>query len=150
MFPTTYCGEESWSALYDTLQNSISDCTISVRQKYKCRSSRRKLTYHLSCQHGHEHQNVSKVINKENLVGLSNVPTEHLKSVKKSENNCKGMCISMWFVYPTLRQNLSLIITMFFYPSTGTKGMTSKKQKRVAAKKQLIKLKIESERKEMG
>ena len=100
-FPTTYCGEELWLALYEMIQNSISGCTISIHQTYPSRSLRRKATYHLCCQHGRKHEGISKVIMNDNCVGPSNVPHEHLKSVKKSGNKSKGIvffnvvCISI-------------------------------------------------------
>ena len=81
-FPNTYCGQESWSALYRIIQHSVSGCSILVHQAYPCRSLRRKATYHLCCQHGRKHEGISKVVMKDNCVGPSNVPHEHLKFVK--------------------------------------------------------------------
>ncbi len=111
-FPTTYCGEESWLALYGIIQASISGCSISVQQSYPCISARRKRTYILCCQHGRKHEGISKVTMKDNCVGPSNVPHEHLKFVKKSGNNSRGIVffhvvsVSILFVkyYPCLQQ----------------------------------------------
>jgi hypothetical protein len=90
MFPTTYSGEESWPALCQTLKEAINGCSLITRQTYKSPLHVRKLSYRLSCSHCCVHESKSRVIFKNDCVGPSNVPKEHLKGVKKSGNNSKG------------------------------------------------------------
>ncbi len=51
MFPTTYVGLESWPALLGILKQSISGCSLCVRQLSQRQSYLQKMTYHLSCCH---------------------------------------------------------------------------------------------------
>ncbi len=89
-FFLTYSGEESWPVLCWTLKEAINGCSLITRQAYKSPLHVRKLSYQLSCSHCRIHENKSRVIFKDDGVGPSNVPKEHLKRVTKSGNNSKG------------------------------------------------------------
>ena len=152
-FPNTYCGQESWSALYRIIQHSVSGCSILVHQAYPCRSLRRKATYHLCCQHGRKHEGISKVVMKDNCVGPSNVPHEHLKFVKKGTKS-RGIVffLHVFSVSIIIVKNNPCMRTIHLFLFAGTLGMATKKQQRAAAKKKkkLVKLPIAAKRKEMG
>jgi hypothetical protein len=90
MFPTTYLGLESWPALVEIVKQSISGCSLFVRQVSNRKSHMRKVSYHLSCCHCCWYESNSAATFTDDRVGPTNVPKEHLKRVKKSGNNLKG------------------------------------------------------------
>ncbi len=100
MFPTTYSGEESWPALCQTLKEAINGCFLITRQAYKSPSHVHKLSYQLSCSHCCIHESKSRVIFKNDRVGPSNIPKEHLKCVKNLGITPKvQLCINFFIVY---------------------------------------------------
>jgi hypothetical protein len=72
MFPSTYCGIESWPALFAIMKQSISGCSIIVRQVYSKESSRWKFAYHMSCSHCCHYESNSGATYTDNCVGAIN------------------------------------------------------------------------------
>ncbi len=97
MFPTTHLGLESWPALVEIVKQSISGCSLFVRQVSNRKCHMQKVSYHLSCCHCHWYESNSAATFTDDCVGPTNVPKEHLKRVKKSGNNLKG-----WFYHYTI------------------------------------------------
>jgi hypothetical protein len=99
IFPSTYCGPESWPALLAILKQSTSSCSLFVRQVYKRKSNRRKVSNHISCCHCRLYESNSGATYTDDCLGAINVPKEYLKRVKKSGNNLKGLFIHDTLVY---------------------------------------------------